>query len=76
MNYKFQDSEYVLFDDSTVKGRGIIRGVTTMSGTPVLGHTYMIELYESNVDPSVYPFTHIPMFEVYIKSDPDGSYII
>lgn len=61
--YAFKQGDIVDFTTGIVTGRGKICGISS-NELPVIGTTYVVEVIESNIDKDVYPFTHIPVFEI------------
>ena len=66
MDTKYKQNDIVEFDMGTIKGKGMVCGVC-QTGQLVIGHTYIIHVLGSDIDPAVYPFSHIACFEVHMK---------
>lgn len=66
METKFKQNDIVEFDMGTVKGKGMVCGVSQIEQA-VIGQTYIIHVLGSNIDPAEYPFTHIACFEIHMK---------
>lgn len=65
--YNFKQGQNVGFSNSGISGTGIIKGVAG-APTAVIGATYIIEVLTAHppIDPDVYPFDHIAVFEAHI----------
>jgi hypothetical protein len=72
--YKHKEGERIYFDlDGKIKGFGIIHGATT-DDLPGIGRSWIVELDKPYpIDPQIYPFSCISVFECQIKPSPvDG----
>lgn len=62
----FSEGQKVKFSVcDSCKGTGIIRGMAT-TALPVIGINYIIEIVESSIDKSVYPYSHFAVFECHL----------
>jgi hypothetical protein len=55
--------------DNVCKGTGKICGIA-LNGAPVIGKAYIIEIISSNIDKTIYPYTHTIVFENMIFLNP------
>lgn len=61
-----KNGERVWFNNGVTEGTGIIRGIGGLE-LPVIGITYIVEVTESDIDPEVYDYPCVPMFDVHIN---------
>ena len=58
---RLQESIRIRFDNGYIQGTGWIRGATTTPQT-FIGITYIVEIEESNIDKSEYPYSCMGVF--------------
>ncbi len=68
--YKLGERVYFSMGDNMPNGYAKIAGCST-EPIPPLGRGWIVELEQpSSIDPKVYPFTHIVIFDAMIKEPP------
>ena len=63
--FKYKEGDEITFDNGMAKGKGIIRGVSTV-GQPIIGVGYIVEYSEMNVD---HEYSCIVVFECHINRE-------